>query len=55
MENPLTLKVYRLFDLTTNNVSFNRKIIIKNDAIFLGTKANTSKVEPNCFKCVHIL
>lgn len=45
-EKSLNIKGYRLFDLTTNKVSFNRKVIIKKDAIFLGTKANTSKVEP---------
>jgi hypothetical protein len=41
------IKGYRLFDLTTNKLSFNRKVIIKKDANFLGSKANTSKVEPN--------
>jgi hypothetical protein len=51
----LNIKGYRLFDLTTDKLSYNRKFIIKKDAIFWGTKANTSKVEHNPFKCVHIL
>ncbi len=46
-EKSLNIKGYRLFDLRTNKLSFNRKVIIKKDAIFLGTKTNTSKVEPN--------
>jgi hypothetical protein len=39
----LNIKGYRLFDLTSNKLSFNRKLI-KKDAIFLGIKANTSIV-----------
>jgi hypothetical protein len=47
MENPLTLKAIGYLTLQQINYPLNRKVIIKKDAIFLRTKADTSKVEPN--------
>lgn len=46
MKNPLTLKAIGYLTLQQIKYLSNRKVIIKKDAIFLGTKANTSKVEP---------
>jgi hypothetical protein len=38
--------MYRLFDLATNKLSFNRNVIFHENAIIFGTKANTSMMNP---------